>query len=335
MSYRYWTLKLNQEELSTYKNIVEAIKTRKTSAKCSGNINLRKVMQCVYDDYPEFFYVSHRFEYQQSLFGMKVLFNYTYSYNESLRIQDRINSEVANFMATKIIKGMTDYEKELVIYEYLASEVSYDMQAAMSDRLNGYEDAHTIVGVFVHKKAVCDGIASAFKYLCDVVKIPCIVISGEGENGVTSGAHAWNMVDSGGGFQHVDVTWDNQSISGRSIQTYIYLNMNDNEMRKEHRWDEEGYPKCREANMNYYVMNDAIVGTRRSMIRYIVQQLNNREETIMFRIDDASREGRELLEDLGSIIQEAMGQTRNIRIKGMRSNILNTSKIIILEPSFE
>lgn len=335
MGYRYWAGKLSQAELQTYEKIVGTIKMRKASVKYSGDIDLRKIMKCIYDDFPEFFYVSHRFEYQQSLFGGKVSIIYTYSYNESRRLQNNIDTVVSYFMNSKITKGMTDYEKELAVYEYLTTEVSYDMQAAMSNSLSGYEDAHTIVGVFVRKKAVCDGFASAFKYLCDVVKVPCIVISGEGDNGVTNGAHAWNMVDVGGGFQHVDVTWDNHSLSGCCIQTYALLNQNDNDMRKEHRWDEKSYPLCWEANMNYYKMNDAIIGTRKSMLRYITDQINNCEETIMFRIDDSGRDSIAMFRNLETVIQEAMGQARGVRIKEIRSTILNSSKIIILQADYE
>lgn len=334
MAYRYWASKLKKADLQVYETIVEAIKMKKTDVAYSGNVNLRMIMQCVYDDYPEFFYISHGFEFGQSIFGRKVQFRYLYSGNEIARMQSRIDDEVSKFIEHNITKRMTNYEKELAIYEYLTSEISYDMDAAMSNSLKGYEDAHTIAGVFVKKRAVCDGFSNAFKYLCDAMKVPCIVISGQGQNSVTSGSHAWNMVDVGGGFQHVDVTWDNHLLNGNDIHTYLYLNRNDYDMRKEHSWDEQSYPSCQDANMNYYRVNNSLISTRESMIQYIAEKISIRENKIMFQIDESSRECTNMYNNLEEIIREAMVRSRNVKTKGIRTNILNSSKIIIIQPNY-
>lgn len=335
MECRYWEDKLSQGETLAYHNIVEAIQNRETSAKYPPNVVLRKVMQCVYDDYPKFFYVSHGFEYQQSLFGAKAIIKYLYSESEIRQIQNQIDAEVNRFLRTKISKKMTEYEKEQAVYEYLTEEVAYDFESAMSNQLRGYEDSHTIVGVFINKKAVCDGFSSAFKYLCDVLSIPCIIVSGEGRSKQISGPHAWNMVELGGGFQHVDVTWDNYAMSGCQFHSYSLLNLNDKEMRKEHVWDEKIYPACREASMNYYRLNEAIVGTRQSMLRYVKEQLQNMEDIIRIRIDESGREADALYGDIGTIVREAMKQSRNTRVRGIETQFIDSHKIIILKVCYE
>ena len=72
--------------------------------------------------------------------------------------------------------------------------------------------SHSAVGALVDGEAVCDGIARAYKLLCDLAGVDCLVATGWARGrGGTAGAwepHAWNVVRSGGSRGHVDVTYD-------------------------------------------------------------------------------------------------------------------------------
>ncbi|MBQ4065396.1 MAG: hypothetical protein IJD10_04790 [Clostridia bacterium] len=98
--------------------------------------------------------------------------------------------------------GETRYEKLLSFQRYLCALVTYD--------LNGTY-AHNAFGSLIDYRAVCEGYAEAFKMLCDVNGIPCIIVSGTAHNGTAEGAHMWNYVKmEDGNWYAVDVTWDDQ-----------------------------------------------------------------------------------------------------------------------------
>ena len=76
-------------------------------------------------------------------------------------------------------------------------------------------NAHNIAGVFVDGKAVCEGYALAFKYLCDVYDVPCICVVGNGIDGDRPPeGHMWNYVMIGSEWYAMDVTWNDPTPDG-------------------------------------------------------------------------------------------------------------------------
>ncbi len=75
--------------------------------------------------------------------------------------------EIQNVLRRIIDNGMDEREKCRQIYAYLTSEILYDSKAsATSSYENTRMMAYYLEGVFLHKKAVCDGKAKAFVALC-------------------------------------------------------------------------------------------------------------------------------------------------------------------------
>ncbi|MBR4420718.1 MAG: transglutaminase domain-containing protein, partial [Clostridia bacterium] len=102
--------------------------------------------------------------------------------------------------------GYTDYEKALVIFEYLSVTVEYDLKAVelASSGTNfswGEYDAFYLEGVFNNKKAVCDGISKAFSLMCNIEGIPCVQVTGN--------AHAWCKIKINNRWSIVDPTHGN------------------------------------------------------------------------------------------------------------------------------
>lgn len=87
----------------------------------------------------------------------------------------------------------------------------------------------TAYAALVNGKANAEGIAMAYKALCDEMGIPCLVISGRMEKR----SHAWNMVQLGENYYHVDVS--RLDASGAVLHT-------DSEMRSDYWWDIDLYP---------------------------------------------------------------------------------------------
>ena len=98
---------------------------------------------------------------------------------------------------------MTDFEKLKAIYDYLGTYVTYDdALLSITNNQSDYQ-SFTSYSALINGIAVCDGISSAFKLLCNIEGIECIEIIGC----ASTGGHAWNKVKVGNVWYGVDATW--------------------------------------------------------------------------------------------------------------------------------
>lgn len=110
------------------------------------------------------------------------------SYEEILVVLAEIEDTAKEFVST--LKG-TKHEKIQAIYDWMTKEIVFQEN----------NNDHNIYGALIKKEAVCYGIASGFKYLCDMAGINAICVIGEG--------HVWNYVqDDNGRWYLIDATWD-------------------------------------------------------------------------------------------------------------------------------
>ncbi len=113
--------------------------------------------------------------------------------------------------------GMSDYDKELYVYNYLAENMVYDDSA---------EFCGSIYGALVLGRAKCVGISDAFKYACDEVGLPCISLFCYGDEDSCSDGHAWNTVCIDGNWYDVDLTADVETAEGEMDGWRFYPAMN-------------------------------------------------------------------------------------------------------------
>ena len=126
------------------------------------------------------------------------------------------------------VKG--DKEKAKILYDGLADVIEYEEEALYDSTL---KKEHTAYGAVVCRKAVCDGVALAYKYLLSECGIRCIVIPGESEGT----AHVWNTVYWDDSWHEADLTWDTASEGNDSMQ---YFDLSTEEMNKDHSREKEG-----------------------------------------------------------------------------------------------
>ncbi|SFK75302.1 Transglutaminase-like superfamily protein [Lachnospiraceae bacterium KH1T2] len=100
-------------------------------------------------------------------------------------------------------ENMNDFEKALVLHDYLIDNVDY--VASKYDNYAGY--------VLAYGKGICGGYASAYKMLLTAAGIKSHI--------VLSSNHAWNLVTVNGKQYHVDVTWDDTKGYGSNLYTYF------------------------------------------------------------------------------------------------------------------
>lgn len=107
----------------------------------------------------------------------------------------------ANLAAAQVDKSLDEYQQALMVHDYLALNCEYDYANYQAGTVP--DISHTAYGSLVNQVAVCDGYADAFAYIMeDKLDIPCEVISSDAMH------HAWNMIEIGQKWYHVDITWD-------------------------------------------------------------------------------------------------------------------------------
>lgn len=148
--------------------------------------------------------------------------------------------EKLDYILPKITKpGMTDYEKEKFIHDYIVLNTKYDKNDKGPTESN---ENHTAYGPIVNGRAVCQGYAEAFEFLCKLAGLDCIEVVGKLGN-VNYDNHAWNIVKIDGKYYNVDTTLDDTEVNNGV--GYDYFNIDDATMSKDHSWDKSQYPECK------------------------------------------------------------------------------------------
>ncbi len=214
---------------------------------------IKKVLEDDYDLY--YYFNSYQISYikeNNSVKEVSILFQYSNDRESILKRNLEVQNKIDEIIRSVIKPGMTDFEKEIAIHDYIAGNSRYD---------NNYEkgkvpkDANTSYGVLINGTGVCGGYASAMNKLLKAAGIESIIITGEaGEKGKYE-PHAWNLVKLDGEYYHIDVTWNDPiyTFNGvrRDVIHYTYFNLTDEEMSKDHKWDRDKYPKCTATKYRY------------------------------------------------------------------------------------
>ncbi|PHV69240.1 hypothetical protein CS063_16890 [Sporanaerobium hydrogeniformans] len=169
----------------------------------------------------------------------KHLLKITFDYNIGEKAvkenyKQKLEGMLQYIMVQAIEPQMTDLEKEYSLLDYIVKNTAYS-QDRQSD--GDYPPlTHTIYGAIVDNRAVCDGYSKELNYLLNAVGVPSQMIIGESRKQ----GHQWNLVEIGGSYYHVDVTWADSG----SLLEMRYINQNDKSMQFTHTWEKEKYPVC-------------------------------------------------------------------------------------------
>ena len=136
-------------------------------------------------------------------------------------------------LAQDVTRGCTtDYQKALVLHDWLTSNTAYDL----SYTHYGSE------GVLFHGLGVCNAYTLTYSRMLSAVGISSMTVTGTAEDKYSgnSGSHAWTLVLLDGSWYHVDTTWDDPIPDGNERHTYFCLT--DEEMAADHTWNASDYP---------------------------------------------------------------------------------------------
>lgn len=196
--------------------------------------------------------------------------------------------------------GMTDYEKELAIHNYIVSHGEYGYIEGKEK-----EQSYQAYGILVKKKGVCQAYAEATQLLLTLSGIKSKIIVGKGkENGEN---HAWNLVKLDDSWYQLDTTWDDPAPDREGRTLYTYFNLTDDQMAKDHEWNESAYPKANGEKYNYYKKQGICFKTQTEARDYMKELVSyEHATTIDFMVEDYDEDkyGEEwggFLWDIGNI----------------------------------
>lgn len=150
-------------------------------------------------------------------------------------------------MATAVLKeiikdGMSDYEKEKAVYDWMSTKLTYDtgvlqvIPKTSSDSDNPY-------GTLKYHNAVCVGYATTFRMFMQMMNIECKVVHNK------EAYHSWDLVKLDNEWYHVDV------YSDQGNGSYANFNLNDEQRGTAQAWDREYFPAATGTKYNYAILN--------------------------------------------------------------------------------
>lgn len=244
---------------------------------------------------------------QGVLKGNMAEITYKFKYNENFKLLRAMNDsslgvklsdkETAvlnklDSVCRNIIKdGMTDYEKELAIHDYIVLNFSYD--ADMTS-----ENANDVSRFFEVGSGRCGAYAYCFELMSRLAGLDVGIVVGT-RDGV---GHAWNYICLDGEYYHVDLTADDPVPDSPERVLYGCFNVSDEEMSRINEWDMENTVKCSGKKYNYFAYNECIFDDLESLNSYLMQQLTEKKEKIYFYMTT------DALQDTSSFDETVLGQ---------------------------
>ena len=170
------------------------------------------------------------------------------------------------------------------IHDYLVLNVESAVEGDYVD---------SVYGALVNKRALCEGYAKAFSYLCNLIGVENMIVTG-----YTGVDHMWNMVKLEGSWYHVDIGWDQPSEALRErypdLILYQYFLVDDAVIQNNRSINNYlcAPPKAETETMNYFVYEDRYAEDYDKAIEIITDScrecIDSGEKYFMLKFDSSN-----------------------------------------------
>lgn len=313
MIYEYYFSKLTPPEQKVYRIVqkgLEKLETTITILKSYDEDHFMSILEALHWDHPELFYVEfHRFQFQYGSGYTGYQPQYLWKGEILKKKQQQIDTVIKNLM--KMAEGAnlkSDLQKCRWIHDRLIRNIVYGHKPIESS--SDFDDAYTIEGVFLSKRAVCEGISLAFKLLSDHLGLNSIVAYGDAGMD-EGGAHAWNISMIDGNFVQIDATWDgNISLACRHFR-YDYFALSDLEIQVDHEYtDYMDYPICSTMNYSYFAKRRCLLNHPKEVDSFLDKVFKANETTVYFRINGDIERSEIIRRKVSDALYAAMKRNR-------------------------
>lgn len=282
---RYYYNRLNEQEKRIYVQFYKGVLNQETQILFPERVSqqsLDKVYQAMTEDNPHLYYLDQcHMKYAFSMFNTKIFPEYLYTKAQINTYNHQIEKQVAEIVTQLDILNATESMKVKKIHDYIAKNIFYDEGARCAINTTPVAAAHSIIGFFMDRKAVCEGIAKAAKILLNTVDVKCIYVSGKGVLEISEN-HAWNIVKINGKAYHFDFTWNIMGTQ-RGYISYDYYALPDEAICLDHIGFHD-VPVCNAWDENYFVKKQVVFPSVKRMKEYISQKIANDERLIYFKM---------------------------------------------------
>lgn len=258
------------------------------------------------------------FDIEQEYFPVEFTYRFT---PEEMSNMNRSAEAAANEIMAGVTDDMTVYDKLKYFHDYLVTHC----ESSTDDPY-----ANTVYGALVKGKALCEGYAKSFSYLCNKAGIENMIVTGS-----TDVAHMWNMVKVDGNWYHVDVTWDKPDGMLAEMYPdmilYQYFMVTDSVIENDHTiWTvSSDPPHAYSTKENYFVKEKTYVTSaadfetaaetafrkavaERKSSAMIKFETNNLMHSVMGQLSDSAESRGDYLKEMIDRISEESGVKLNI-----------------------
>lgn len=209
--------------------MTEGLEARKTSLtiKYKGSTKkleslLKNAITGALDSDPYTKYIVDRYTYSWRGTSGTAKISLSVKYRENKDQSAYVNWRVSGILKSIITPGMNDHQKVKAIHDYVVQNLKYDENLK---KYTAYEGLQT-------GEAVCQGYTLLTYKLLQGAGINNRIVEG------TAGGqlHAWNLVELGKRWYHLDTTWDDPLLAPPDQISYAYYLLTDEQIRKDHRW---------------------------------------------------------------------------------------------------
>lgn len=254
---------------------------------------LSEIFTFVCLDHPEIFYASSfSFSYSSQADSVEFTPKYLFRKKDISEHQKAISSRIQ-----KLIRPMVEMDelgKEKYIHDFICQNVRYDKLKK--------EYSHEIIGPLTQSVGVCEGIAKTVKVLCDAVNLPCIIVfCHNNPDKKIKYRHAWNLVQLGKDYYHLDATFDNTLTAKKEIR-YDYFNLDESSIFRDHEPLVWNAPECGSRSEFYYIKNKLSFTKLEDVRNRAAQSIRkNRQMTFHWRGGYLTKE---VLNDICCLLEE-------------------------------
>jgi len=216
--YPYFDM-LSIEGQVLYKQVYANMKELKTTFVPTLNITteeVQKVMEAVFNDHPEFFWINtiYSYKYTENNIVVQITLEFNETVNDFATSKKEFDT-VTNKILNEARKLSSEYEKELYVHDEILKLAKYNLNAKFNQ---------SAYSALVTGETVCAGYARAFQYIMINLGIPTYYVSG-----YSSQDHAWNLVFIDGEYYNVYLTWNSTN------HNHHYFNVTDNNISHTHK----------------------------------------------------------------------------------------------------
>ncbi len=265
METRYFSLSYNVRMQNVYDSVVDTITSFSDNALLPLTISRQsytQVLETVHCEQLAFFFLDTRTlgEFNSAAQTFEINFRYKYSVEEVNRMLAETEQKALE-ITEQTRDFVSDYDKAKYFHDYLVTHV---------ESAEDYELADSVYGTLIGGKALCEGYAKTFSYLCNIAGIENMLVTG-----YTDIDHMWNMVKLDGKWYHVDIGWDQPAAAIKNsypdmVLYRYFLTDDDTILQTRTISNSMGVPpKAESRDMNYFVKHGLTADTYEEALEII------------------------------------------------------------------